>query len=47
MPRVFSDYKELYTASSRARYCDGFRVTDDRRKTAYEVQCRIAKALPF
>ena len=47
IPRVFSDYKEPCTASSRARHCDGFRVADDRRKTACEVQCRIAKALPF
>ena len=44
---IFDDYKELYTASNRARYCDGFRVTDDRQKAAYAVLCRIEKKVPF
>ena len=47
MSHIFYDYKELYTASSRARYCDGFRVTDDRQKAAYVVLCRIEKKIPF
>ena len=47
LPRVRGDYMDLYAASSRARYCDGFRVTDDRRKSAHALLRRIKGNLPF
>lgn len=47
LSHVFVYYKELYTASGRARYCDGYRVTDDRRRSAYAALRMIEKALPF
>ena len=47
MPRVRGDYMDLYAASIRARYRDGFRVTDDRRKSAHVLQRRIKGNLPF
>ena len=47
MPQVRGDYLNLYTASIRARYCDGFRVTDDRRRSSHILLCRIKKSLPF
>ena len=47
LPRVFDDYRDLYMASIRARYCDGFRVTDDRRESANERLCRIEKKVLF
>lgn len=34
-------------ASIRARYCDGFRVTDDRRESANERLCRIEEKVLF
>ena len=46
MPRVRGDYMDLYAASIRARY-DGFRVTDDRRKSAHVLLRRIKGNLPF
>lgn len=47
LPQVFGDYRNLYRESIRARYLDGFRVTDDRQKAAYALLCRIEKRLPF
>ena len=47
LPGVFGDYRDLYMESIRARYCDGFRVTDGRRKSAYERLCGIEKRVPF
>ena len=47
LPQVFDDYRNLYMMSMQARYYEGFDVTDDRRKSAYEILCRIEKALPF
>ena len=47
LPQVRGDYLNLYTASIRARYCDGFRVTDDRRRSSHILLCRIKKSLPF
>ena len=47
LPRVRGDYMDLYTTSSRARYCDGFRVTDDRRSSSYALLCRIKEKIPF
>ena len=47
LPRVRRDYMCLYAASIRARYRDGFRVTDDRRKSAHVLQRRIKGNLPF
>ena len=44
---IFDDYKELYTASNRARCRDGFRVTGDRRRSAYVLLGRIKDELPF
>ena len=47
LPQVFDDYRDLFIASMQARYYEGFRVTDDRRESAYEILRRIEKALPF
>ena len=47
MPRVRGDYMDRYMASRRARYRDGFRVTDDRRKSAHALLRRIKGNLPF
>ena len=33
--------------SRRARYRDGFGVSDDRRKVAYARLCRIEEEIPF
>ena len=41
------DYKSLYLMSMRARYCEGFRVSDSQRKHAAEVLDRIEKEMPF
>ena len=47
MQEVFVDYRDLYMDSVRARYRDGFRVSDDRRKEAHARLCRIEEKLPF
>ena len=47
LPEAFDDYRDLYMESRRARYRDGFRVSDDRRKAAYARLCRIEEKLPF
>ena len=47
LPQVFDDYRDLYMMSLQARYYEGFGVTDDRREVAYELLCRIEKALLF
>lgn len=47
LPQVRKDYKSLYLMSMRARYCEGFRVSDSQRKHAAEVLDRIEKEMPF
>ena len=47
LPQAFDDYKSLYVMSMQARYREGFRVTDERRHSAYVVLCRIEAVLPF
>lgn len=47
LSQVFDGYRDLHTDSIRARYHEGFRVTDDRRKEAYARLCRIEEKLPF
>ena len=41
LPRVRKDYADLYAMSLRARYCDGYRLGDDRRRAAVELADRI------
>ena len=41
------DYGDLYLMSMRARYRDGHRLGDDRRKAAVETADRIEDELPF
>lgn len=45
LPQVFDDYNDLYVMSRQARYCDGYRVEDARRKSADERWGRIDREL--
>lgn len=47
MQLVFKDYNDLYLMSMRARYRDGHRLGDDRRKAAVEAADRIEAKIPF
>ena len=47
LPQVFCYYRDIYRESIRARYRDGFRVTDDRQKAAYALLRKIEDKLPF
>ena len=47
LPHVFNDYNDLYLMNMRARYRDGHRLGDDRRKAAVETADRIEDELPF
>ena len=45
--RVFDDYDDLYLISRRARYCEGFRIGDDRRRHAAGLLDRLKGNIPF
>ena len=45
--QAFADYRDHYRESIRARYRDGFRVTDERQRAAYVLLCRVEEKLPF
>ena len=47
LPQVRVDYGDLYLLSMRARYLEGHRLKDYRRKSAYERLRGIEKRLPF
>lgn len=47
LPQVFKDYRDLYMMSREARYRDGHRLGDNRRKSAVESVGRIEDELPF
>ena len=47
LPMAFGYYKTLYLLSMRARYCEGFRLGDARRKIAVEMLDKIEKEIPF
>ena len=47
LPQVFMDYRDLYLMSMRARYREGHRVPDDRRRSAVGAADRIEDDLPF
>ena len=46
-PRVFKNYRDLYIMSREARYRDGHRLGDNRRKSAVGSVGRIEDELPF
>ena len=47
LPQVRSEYGNLYVMSRRARYCDGFRIGDARRRLAARMSDRTELELPF
>ena len=47
LPQVSKDYRKLYLMSMRARYRDGHRLVDSRRRLAAERADRIDGLLPF
>ena len=47
LPQVRNEYGNLYAMSRRARYCDGFRIGDARRRLAARMSDRIEIELPF
>ena len=47
LPHVFDDYNDLYAMSMRARYREGHRLKDSRRRSAVETADRIEDKLPF
>ena len=47
LSRVRGDYSDLYIMSMRARYRDGHRLVDSRRRLAVEKADRIDEMLPF
>lgn len=47
LPQVSKDYRKLYLMSMRARYRNGHRLVDSRRRLAVEKVDRIDGLLPF
>ena len=47
LPAIFDDYRDLYTMSRRARYCEGFRTDTFNRGHAVDLLDRLEKELPF
>ena len=47
LPQVFEYYRDLYMMGMEARYRDGHRLGDNRRRSAVEAVDRIEDALPF
>ena len=47
LPQVFDDYNDLYMMSMQARYREGHKLEDDRRRSAVETADRIEDELPF
>ena len=47
LPQIFDDYRDIYTMSRRARYCEGFRTVDFHRGHAVDLLDRLTKEIPF
>ena len=47
LPRARKDYSDLYMMSMHARYCEGYKLKDGRRKSAAEAADRLDDELPF
>ena len=47
LPHVFKDYRDLHMMSMQARYSEGHKLEDDRRKSAAEAANWLDGELPF